>query len=67
MRKERRGLESERHVAASRRREVAGRVEERVDRSEAELEGRNFSAAAASSFNLFRRLCGGSEDSAALL
>ena len=54
-RTERRGLESERHVVAIRRKEAAGRVVDREARFEAELEGRNWSPAAFSCFKRFRR------------
>lgn len=41
MRKESRGLERERQVVRSRRRELVGREAESVERVEEELEGRN--------------------------
>lgn len=41
MRKERRGFERARHVVRSRRRDVRGSLEDRVERVEEELEGRN--------------------------
>jgi len=56
IRVESRGFERARHVVKRRRRDAAGRVEERVDSWDEASSGRGVSAAAAaaSSFNRFR-------------
>lgn len=68
MRKERRGLESERHVVRSCRRERWGRVEDRAVRVEEELGGRKVEVGEseaveerASAFKRLRRRWGGSD------
>lgn len=72
MRKERRGLESARHVVRRRRIEACGSWEEMVEKVEEELDGRNWEveevdgvllslAVASEAFKRFRRRCGGSD------
>ena len=62
MRKERRGFERERQVVSSRRKDLAGMVEDKVERRDEASRGRGASALAPSLMRFLLR-CGSSEES----